>query len=401
MHHGTKLVVAALALAWPGALPSLYAAVDPPGSLVRTAALESLNGPDEVVRVAAIHVLGRIGTAGDVPRLAELATTGGSDALREAAFESLVAMRRPQIDAALLAQLKTAKPRTRATLIRCLAERRPRDALPAVLQRAEDEDAEVRLEAFKALQVLADTESVPALIALLVKSTPGEERESAELAMCAACRRITDHQRQADPLLAALVGADVPQRCALLPVLGRVGGRDALGVVRAARSDAHAEVAEAAIRALCNWPDADVATELFAIAKDGSKPQHRSWAVRALARVIPRADDRTPQERTLLLQQTMTLARQADDKRLVLSRLAAVRTPEALATALSSTADPELRGEAIKAVVELARGLWKSHPQAAREALEKVLRITTDRELRGRIDRILGNPEQARKGQGN
>lgn len=374
-----------------------HAAAEPAGPTVREAAVKLVKSPEEVVRVAAIRVLGRTGTAEDVPLLVGLAASAG-DAEKSAAQLALGGMRAKEIDATLVKLLGAAGPAERVVVIRGLADRRPREALAAILGLAADGDATVRQEALQALQAVADVQSIPTLVALLAKAAPGPERDALELAIAAGCRRNPDPLKYAAPLLTLLSGADAAQRILLLPIMGQLGGTEALEAINAARQDANETVREAAIRGLCNWPESDVAPELLVVAKQPAKPEHRVWAVRALARVVPRAAREKPDQCTAMLKETLTLAEQPAEKNLVLARLSAVRTPDALATALAATGDAALRGEAIKTVIELARAMWTTHQPAAREALEKIKPLTTDPELKARIDRIIENPDAIRKG---
>ena len=359
-----------------------------PASL-RGTVLEALQSGDENVRIAAVRALGRVGTADDVPMLARLATTADSDAERTAAFQALSTLAAKGTDEAIVGYLGQAPPDVCVTLIRSLVARRATAAMPGVLAAAKHENAEVRIEALHALQALADGDAAPALVKLLIDTPRGPQREAAERAVAASCRRIADPQRRADPLLAALRGADLAARCALLPALGRLGGDRALEAVHAAMKDPSPQVRDAAVRALSNWPDASVAPELLAIAQQSPQQSHRIWALRAYARVVALPAQRPPEETFKMLRQAMALARRSEDKQLILSRLAAVRTPEALEMALSFTDDKALRAEALKTAAALAEALRTSHPPESRAAMQRVLQLTDDAELRDRLKRLL------------
>jgi hypothetical protein len=78
-----------------------------------------------------------------------------------------------------------------------------------------------------------------------------------------------------------------------------------------------------------------------------------------------------------------------DDKQLILPRATAVRTPKALEMALSFTDDKTLSSEAIQTAAALAEALRTSHPPAARPALQRLLKLTDDAELRARLRALL------------
>ena len=198
-------------------------------------------------------------------------------------------------------------------------------------------------------------------------------------------------QQQAAPVLAALKGADASTRCILLAALGRIGGDDALQIVRASMKDANPAVADAAVRGLANWPNADVAEELLEIAGNSTNPSHRIWTLRGFARVVAQRGKDRPDETFDLLNQGMKLAERPDERRLILSRLVAVRTPESLEMALSHLETPSLADEALASSVTLAEAMKASHPTEARAALERLLKIVRDTALRQRIEKLLWN----------
>ncbi len=155
--------------------------------------------------------------------------------------------------------------------------------------------------------------------------------------------------------------------------------------------DPDESVRDAAVRAICNWPDASVADELLELARNGSQPSHRVWAVRGLARVLGRQAKDDSGKSFEGLRKVFDLATRQEDKRLVLSRLTAARTPAALAFVLSQLEDPDLQGAAIEAAASLAEGMKDSHPQEARAALETVQKTTQDPELQLYITKLLWN----------
>ena len=148
---------------------------------------------------------------------------------------------------------------------------------------------------------------------------------------------------------------------------------------------------DAASRALCNWPDATVAGQLLELARTGARESHRTWAIRAYARVAAREGAEKPEEVLAGLREVLCLASRLEDKKLVLSRLTAVRSVKSLALAVALLDDEQLRSEAMDAAVSLAEGMKQSHPKEARAALEEVGKLTPDPELQTYIAKLLWN----------
>ena len=148
---------------------------------------------------------------------------------------------------------------------------------------------------------------------------------------------------------------------------------------------------DAAVRALCNWPNATVADDLFQLARHADNHSHRIWALRGLARVLGRQGKKKPQEAFEGLRDVMHLATRLEERELVLSRLTAVRVPGALQLATSLLDDPDLKPSAIDVTVDLAEGMKASHPKEARVALENTARATEDPPLQAYIGKLLWN----------
>jgi hypothetical protein len=256
---------------------------------------------------------------------------------------------------------------------------------------AQSAAGDVRLEAMIALQSMADVSMAATLVQLLARAPVGKERDALERAVWQCCARMTPAESQAQPVLAALQDASGAERAALLPVLGRLGGPLTLTVIRQAMQDPDAAIQDAAIRGLCNWPDATVADQLLELARTGPRESHRAWAIRAYARVAARQGAERPQEVLAGLREVLGLATRIEDKRLVLSRLTAVRSVESLAWAVALLDDQQLRNEAMSVALSIAEGMKQSHPKEARAALEKVAALTQDPELQTYIAKLLWN----------
>jgi hypothetical protein len=182
---------------------------------------------------------------------------------------------------------------------------------------------------------------------------------------------------------------DKATRTALFPTLGRLGGERAWKVIRESLDAPDPALRDAAVRALANWPDASVASELLEIARHAPEPAHRVWAVRAFARVAAMKGKRPEVETVKLLTEALTVAERTEDRQLILSRLATVRVPEALEAVLAHLDQPQLKESAVEAAVALAEGMRRSHPRAAEAGLRRVRDETDAPELRGRIDQLL------------
>ena len=364
---------------------------------VREAALMALDQAGTEVRIAALAALIASGTAEDVSTLANLASAAENLKVRDAAFETLRLMTADGTNMAMIALMSEAKTPD-PVVVRCALARRSPEFVPAFLKAAESSDAAIRLETFKALEILATETEAESLAGLLCRTAPGEEREAADRAVWMSCQKIPDPALRSAPLLAAMEKADAAGQCAILPSLARLGGERPLAAVHAAMQGRDQAVRDAGYRALANWPDATVANELLDIAKTSEVESYRVWSLRAYARVVSLPSERPPQQTFEMLNNAMELATRTEDRELIVSRLASVRVPDALALLLSFLDDEKLKNAAVPAVFTLAKGLSQSHPDQAKAALEKVHPMTQDAAILQQIPKVLRDIEARKKG---
>ncbi len=375
-----------------GKIAALVSLKDRCHPAVREAALASLGQPQTEVRTAALAALIASGSGEDVPALAALASTDEDLQVRYAAFETLRLMTAGGTNKAIIALINEAKTLSPVVVKSALARRSP-EFVSAFLKAAESSDAATRLEAFKALEIMATENEVRSLAGLLCQAAPGEEREAAGRAVWMSCQKIPDPALRSAPLLAAMKNADATGQSAILPSLARLGGERALVAVHGAMQSENRAVRDAGYRALANWPDATVADELYEISKTCKLESYRVWSLRAYARVVSLPNERPPQQTFEMLKRAMELATRTEDKELIISRLGSVRVPDALTLLLSLLDDEELKKEAAGAVFTLAKGLSQSHPDQAKAALERIQPITRDAAILQQIPKVLRDIE--------
>ena len=100
-----------------------------------------------------------------------------------------------------------------------------------------------------------------------------------------------------------------------------------------------------------------------------------------------------------MLSSAMTLATRTEDKALLVTRLGAVRVPDALASLLSLVDDPQLGQAAVPAVFTLAKGLSQSHPDQAKAALERIRSLTSSAAILQQIPKVLRDIDARKQGQ--
>jgi hypothetical protein len=228
------------------------------------------------------------------------------------------------------------------------------------------------LAAVKALGETAAAADTPAIVGLLVHAKDASELVAAEAALVTIHARSDAKDVCAEAIAARLSQAQPAAKLTLLRTLRRMGGSKALEAVRTATGDSNPEVQDAAIRALCDWPNAEPADDLLKIARQSSNQSHRLLALRGYLRLAS-LDALSPQRRLAMAQESLRLIQRDEERRLVLGVLARVPDVDALATVLPFLDTESLKEEAGAAAVAIGEKVLSAHPVHVVEAMKKVL----------------------------
>jgi HEAT repeat protein len=348
------------------------------------------------VRTAAMYALGHFGGTSCVELLVQ-AVDSNTPEERKAAIFALKNIGGTGTDDAIVKSMQNSRPSVRSQLIQVLFDRNAVGAVPALLGEAANADTKVCRAAFKALGRLAGANDLPSLVELLVKMQDEAGRREAERAVIAVSRKISDENGGADAILAALsTEKRVPVRCSLLRVLGGIANSRALKTVEAASKDTDAAVSDTAVRALAKWPDVTAAEVLLDIYCEAQNQIHRLLALRGFVRLLAFPAGGRPAQKTLeMCRQAMSRTRSPEEKKLVLSGLASVADPKALTMVEPFLQTEAVRAEAAMAAVRIAGAIVRTHPDKAKPAMNRLLAVLQNQELRKQAEEILRQIEES------
>jgi HEAT repeat protein len=339
----------------------------------------------EMVRLAALERLGQIGSAACIPMLFQAATAGSASA-QKAAVAALARVPDPSAGSAIAKLAEQGEPKSRVAAISALARRNDQTALPVLLKYAGESDPEVSAAACAALAKLGTDNELDGLIQLvLAGKTPG-----ATAALQAVATRGHDKSAAAQKIIALTQTAPPQQLAILFEILSLLGGNEALTAVSISAGSSNAEVKDAAIRALANWPDFPATQPLLVIAADPHTTRvHNVLAVQAVARLVKSSDKAPSAARLKAALAAMNLAARDEEKKLVLSALASVPDRTAGEAIKPFLGVPKYQQEAGLAAVTLAEALRKTDKLAAKDLAQAVKNAGVSDEVTRRADAIL------------
>ena len=279
---------------------------------------------DATVRLAAIEALAKIGNEYSiVALLAQIAAGDDADAAK-AARKSLARINGPTIDNAFAELLETGDATIKSEALAALADRNARQLVPEILKVAADPNDNLRQDAYKTLAKLGRPEDVPALIDLLVKETADVPRAQAETTIVAVARKSKDPAGATAAALAAFDGTkdNVAARAALVRVLGKLGDNSALDALRADLDSTDAQLQEASVRALMEWPTPAPVEDLAKVAQSGATDTVKKLALRGYLRLAGLATDLPVEKRVAMYEKGLNLASEPGEKVMALAGLA-------------------------------------------------------------------------------
>jgi HEAT repeat protein len=333
-----------------------------------------VSNPNEPVRVAAIHALGKIGNPSDVPLLAQALSNAVTLPERVAIERVLVAIPGGEAtDRVLINALQPAAPAAKPHIMSALAQRRSRLAIPALLDESGSPTPAVARAAFQALNRLVTATDVPALLERLEDLHTPAARPDAESAVVRALLQVDPAERRWDLLRPRLEQTrDLESRLSLLRLLPYAPDPNALQALETAVDDSNPQVADTALRALAEWPDANAWDVLARVYRGETTEAHRILALRGLVRLAQESAAQPDARLFDRYRQLIQGAKRQEDLKLILGALGNVAHPDALPLAQAQLTNPAVRTEAELAVRQIAASIKEKHPDSAQAALHEL-----------------------------
>lgn len=319
-------------------------------------ALASQASPGEsALQLAAIGALKHLGDQNSVPVLLKIAADQkGKPAA--AATESIVEMRVPEVDAALLEAInEAASPDEQVVAIEAAVERKSADIVPELLEAAESPESKVAVAALKALSETAKDGDLSAILKIHNSLRDAKVIKEAGRTVASLSRKSKKKGDASQAVQKAFDSAkDDATKRSLLGVMGSIGGKAALKTLEANIDSSDQKTQDAAVRALAEFPDATALPTLMKITADGESQVHKVLALRGVARLLSQAGEGDPQQRLDMAKKAIELAPGAEEKRAIIGAAADIQTTGVIDFLLPFLDDADLKEETVAALLKQA-----------------------------------------------
>jgi HEAT repeat protein len=330
----------------------------------------------EAVRDEAFQALERIGGAASVPKLVNSMQSNAT------AYDTLCALKAGEADDALVEVLgATADDRQKAKLVECLAARRNSEVLPVFVELAKEEWSRSSAAAISGLANLVSEDDFNVYVDILFEAGNTKQILATEQSIAAAAQRLADTEACAQPLAAAYPKAKGEAQYAIIRALGSIGGETAREILMKGLTSPDAGTKDAAVRGLCNWPNAKVADALMDLAKNSDNEKNQVLALRGYIRLANGLDE----ERDVMpmCRQVVEVTDRPDVLKSVIACAKRFKSMDTVDFLTPMLENPAVANEAGWAIYEISRG-WRGDPVKIETLGKKIIESVTDDELKKR-----------------
>lgn len=301
---------------------------------------------DEPLRIAALRTLSRVGDATTVEFLAERAAqTKGLE--KTAARESLASLPGKAVDQKILELLgTTTRQEIKNELLLVACERNMVAARGFFLAEASNPAADLALVS-RGLRAFGNLSLADKILEVAFSTQDETYREELINILAIWAQNSARPDSKSAFFTQLLAKENDPEKVSVLvQVIGKIGERSSLPLIRKYLSDSRPPVKEAAVKALSDWPDVEALDDLMALARKTSDLKENVLAIRGLVRLTASQTYRQPEAATAFLKEIYSLSRRAEEKKLVLSTLPNFPCASGLEFCESLSNDPEVGQEA-------------------------------------------------------
>ncbi|MBE0653212.1 MAG: DUF1080 domain-containing protein, partial [Bacteroidales bacterium] len=300
-----------------------------------------------MVREEAISALIKLQGREAVPVLMDHLAEGND---LEASTSALLLLLDKEHLAPVAKQLEKTSGKVRASFIEIIGAKAGSQYFSEIFSLTESQDADVRANAFAALQHISSYDDKSELIEKLLSVQDEKEIEWVQAALVAVVKDVEIERTKDGQLLQTLGLTEKKER--IIAILPEVGGDGALKAVFGYFENSSGKLQETAMEALANWKDYSAAASLYEISRTSSG-KFREQAFESFVRQV-RSTPLPDAQKLLQYRKIMPYAETAGEKRRVLESVGNLKTFLSLVYLEDFLDDNEIRQSAARSIMQVA-----------------------------------------------
>ncbi|MBW7892442.1 MAG: DUF1080 domain-containing protein [Chitinophagaceae bacterium] len=315
-------------------------------------ALQSLQGSDPALKLAAIAAAAKLGQQEVTPALLSVLKSGNADEIAAVKY-ALLSVKGDKLIEDVSGALESATPAGKAALVSIIGERGAKAKTRDVLKYINDPDEQLKNASRSALSNLVTPAHLPVLSDELLSAKSDKDIQDMQGLLISAMSGMKSPEQGSGFILASLKKVPEDKKSLFYDVLAGVGGRNGLSLVWQAFASGDAQVRKSVVKALSNWKGGLAAAALNQILQKEGAGAASADLVNGFIRQI-QISDNTDDLKLIWLRDAMDYAGSADQKKRILGLVGQCNTLPALLYAGTFLDDSELRRQAGSAVVDIA-----------------------------------------------
>lgn len=335
------------------------------------AVTKELKNDDHGVVVAAIKAAQQIGQDKSLDKLLSMLNNADAHEL-VAIHDALLVMKGSTVVPKVAKALPDAGPEGQVTLLTVLSARRAHDKIDIVKPLLNSNNSVVKETALISMQSLAGPEDLDQLFGLLSKANSDPEITETQAAIISVISQMKDRGSESATVLQQMNSAPANRQPLYFSILAAIGDKASLAAVSKAYDNGDADTKRAAVAALSQWANGSAVRELLHIGKDASDAALQNKTMHGVVELIGKSDY-PAEEKVIFLREAMDIARNNDQRDLILEELINDKTYDALIFAGKFLDDPQLQTAASAAVVSIGLSNKDFYGNDVRTILNKVM----------------------------
>jgi hypothetical protein len=222
------------------------------------------------------------------------------------------------------------------------------------------------------MQSLAGPEDLEQLFGLLSKANADPEITETQAAIISVISQMKDPGSETAVVLQQMNSAPANRKLLYFSILAAIGDKASLAAVSKAYDNGDNDTQKAAVTALAEWANSSAIRELLRIGQSTKDPGIQNRVFDGLIKSIGKSDY-PAEEKVIFLREAMDIARNNDQRDLVLEELSNDKTYDALIFAGKFLDDPQLQTAASAAVVSIGLSNKDFYGNDVRTILNKVI----------------------------
>ena len=338
------------------------------------AVIALLDSENEAVKNAARAAMPKLGNAAIASDMIKMAAKGEN---ADTMIRVVAHMAGNDIDGAVIAALAAGPERMVA--LKVVSTRGTVSDCDAVLKCLGDADLAVQEEGWKVLGMVGGVNQIAPMMGALIAVKDAGLQDKAANAVVRVFSLASDKGSAYAHVQAQYDTANDRVKMHILKMASMAGTPGAAANVEAALASGNADLYDAALRNLADWPNESVASRLLELAKAAPTETQRILALRGLLRIAGMKEARlSVGQRATMLKAAGDVAERTEEKKQIIGALRGQRDPISLDALLMFAADDALLLDADDAIRELSGHLAAGNKAAVTKALGTVVKRLTE-----------------------